>query len=144
MDIYANRSDWVNLQRVAGETLRLDPNDPDGLRGMRVAQTGVDELRRIEKIAKAEPTPDNYLSLSVVYFRNGRYEDSIGAAREALKLHPDLVEAYFNMASVYHVMGRDDDAIVALREALRIQPNFQMAKDNLNFELTKKGAPPIK
>ncbi len=140
MDVYADRSDWESLLRVANEALRLDPNDRDGLRGLRVAQTGVDEVRRIEKAVQSNPTPDSYLSLSVVYFRNARYEDSIAAAREALKRDPDLPEAYFNIASVYHVMGKDDDAIAALREALRIRPDFQMAKDNLNYELSRKGA----
>jgi tetratricopeptide (TPR) repeat protein len=144
MDVYADRSDWTSLLRVANESLRLDPNDPDGLRGLRVAQTGVDEVRRIEKAVQLNPTPDNYLSLSVVYFRNARYEDSIAAARKALTLRPDLPEAYFNIASVYHVMGKDDDAIAALRETLRIRPDFQMAKSNLDYELAKKGIAPDK
>ncbi len=144
MDVYADRSDWASLQRIANESLRLDPNDPDGQRGLRVSETGLDEVRRIEKAVKANPTPDNYLSLSVVYFRNARYEDSIAAAREALKLHPDLPEAYFNMASVYHVMGKDDETIAALREVLRIRPDFQMARSNLNYELAKKGIAPNK
>ena len=54
MDIYADRSDWTSLLRVANESLRLDPNDPDGLRGLRVAQTGVDEVRRIEKAVQSQ------------------------------------------------------------------------------------------
>jgi len=144
MDIYADRSDWTNLLKIANEALLLDPNDLDGQRGLRVAQTGIDELIRSEKTAKAEPTPDNYLSLSVVYFKNARYEDSIAAAREALKLRPDLVEAWFNIASVDHVMGKDDDAIAALREAVRIRPDFRLAKGNLNYELAKKGELPAK
>jgi tetratricopeptide (TPR) repeat protein len=144
MDVYADRSDWASLQRIANESLNLDPSDPDGQRGLRVSETGLDEIRRVERAVKANPTPDNYLSLSVVYFRNARYEDSIAAAREALKLHPDLPEAYFNIASVYHVMGKDDETIAALREVLRIRPDFQMAKSNLNYELAKKGIAPDK
>jgi tetratricopeptide (TPR) repeat protein len=140
MDIYAERSDWVNLLRMANEVLRLDPNDPDGLRGLRVAQTGIDEVRRIETAVKADPTPDNYLSLSGVYFRNARYQDSIAAAREALRLHPDLPEAYFDMANVYQVTGKYDDAIAALREVLRIRPDHQIAMNNLKYELAKKAA----
>jgi tetratricopeptide (TPR) repeat protein len=140
LDLYAERGDWNSLRRVASETLRLDPNDVDGTRAFRVAQTGLDEIRRAETLAKSDPTADHYLNLSVVYFRNVRYQDSANAAREALKLHPDLLEAYFNLATVYHVMGKDDDAIAALREALRISPNFELAKKNLAFELAQKAA----
>jgi tetratricopeptide (TPR) repeat protein len=138
IDIYAERSDWASLLRISNEALRVDPGDSDGLRGVRVAQTGVEEVRRVEKAVSTKPSVDGYLSLSVVYFRNRRYEDSVAAARKALSLRPDLAEAYFNMASVYHVMGREDDAIAALQEALRLQPNLQMAKDNLAWELAKK------
>jgi tetratricopeptide (TPR) repeat protein len=140
LDLYAERGDWNSLRRVASETLRLDPNDVDGTRAFRVAQTCLDEIRRAETLAKSDPTADHYLNLSVVYFRNVRYQDSANAAREALKLHPDLLEAYFNLATVYHVMGKDDDAIAALREALRISPNFELAKKNLAFELAQKAA----
>jgi tetratricopeptide (TPR) repeat protein len=138
MDVYADRSDWPHLLQIANEALRIDPNDPDGLRGLRVAQTAVDEVRRVESAVKTDPNPNSYLSLSVVYFRNGRYEDSMAAIREALKLRPDLPEAYVNMASVYHVMGKDDDAIAALRETLRLRPDFKIAKDNLAWELAQK------
>ncbi len=139
MDIYAERSNWPSLLGMANESLRLDPNDADGQRALRVAQTAVDEVTRIERAAKADPTVENYLSLSVVYFRNARYNDSIAACRQAIKLQPNLPEAWFNIASTYHVMGKDDDAIAALREALRIRPDFQIAKNNLNYELSKKG-----
>ena len=40
------------------------------------------------------------------YYENQRYEDCIRAAREALKINPNLAEAYANIATAYHTMGK--------------------------------------
>jgi tetratricopeptide (TPR) repeat protein len=71
------------------------------------------------------------------YYENQRYEDCVRAAREALKIDPNLGEAYANIATA-HTMGKVDEAIAALQEEVRINPNLRSATRNLNIELAIK------
>jgi tetratricopeptide (TPR) repeat protein len=138
MDALAENHDWDKQQQLAKETLRLLPNDPDGQRSILVAQTGLDQAVTAQTQAKTEPTVDHYLALSIVYFKDHRYNDSIAACREALKINPSQAEAFSNIAAAYHAMGKLDDTIAALREAVRISPDLPTAKSNLEIELEVK------
>jgi tetratricopeptide (TPR) repeat protein len=138
MDTMAQAHEWAKLKQFADDTLRLFPGDPDGQRSLQVAQNGIEEVPKAETAARTEPTPNNYLALSVVYYQAQRYDDCVSAAREALKINPNLAEAYANIASAYHAMGKLDETIAALREAVRINPNLPSAKSNLDIELAVK------
>jgi len=138
MEIMGQKHQWEMLKQFAEETLRLFPNDPDGARSELVAQTGIDSLNKAASTALAKPTVDNFLKLSVLYYETGRYEDCIHAAQSALKINPDLGEAYGNIASAYHTMGKLDETIAALEEEVRINPNLPAAKSNLQIELAVK------
>ena len=138
MEVMGQKHQWEMLKQFAEETLRLFPNDPDGTRSELVAQTGIDNLNKAASTAVAQPTVDNYLKLSVLYYESGRYEDCIHAAQSALKINPDLGEAYANIASAYHTLGKLDETIVALEEEVRINPNLPSAKSNLQIELAVK------
>jgi len=138
MDVMAQRHEWMALKQFANETLRLSPNDPDGQSSLLVAQAGIDDIGKAETTATVEPSVDHYLNLSVLYYQTQRYEDCIKAAREALRINPNLGEAYANMASAYHRMGKLDETIAALREEVRINPNLRSAKRNLEIELALK------
>jgi tetratricopeptide (TPR) repeat protein len=120
--------------------LLLYPDSADGQRLLLVAQTGIDQIGLAEKEAATNPSVDHYLSLSVYYYENQRYEDCVRAAREALKIDPNLGEAYANIATAYHTLGKVDEAIAALREEVRINPGLRSAQKNLNYELAKKAA----
>lgn len=138
MDVIAQQHLWIDLKRAANETLRFYPQDPDGMRALLVAQTGIDQVVPAEKQARQAPSVDHYLYLSVQYYENQRYEDCIRAAREALKIDPNLGEAYANIATAYHTMGKVDEAIEALQQEVRINPNLRSATRNLNIELAIK------
>jgi tetratricopeptide (TPR) repeat protein len=140
LDAIAQQHRWIDLKQAASETLRLFPADPDGTRALLVAQTGIDQVAPAEKEAGDKPSVDHYLYLSVQYYENQRYEDCIRAAREALKINPNLGEAYANIATAYHTMGKVDEAIAALREEVRINPDLRSATHNLDFELAIKAA----
>ena len=84
-----------------------------------------------EQNAKAKPTPENYLSLSLTYYQNKDYQKCIDAANEALKLKPDYVEAYNNICSAENMLGNYDEGIKAGLQALKINPDYQLAKNNL-------------
>lgn len=138
MDVLAQWHQWIELKRMAAETLGLYPNDADAARGLLVAQTAIDSVADAEQLARNEPTPDHFLSLSVHYYENQRYEDSIRAAKEALRLNPDLAEAYANIATAWHAMGKLDETIAALREEVRINPDLPSAAHNLDAALAEK------
>ncbi len=138
LEYYSANSDWPNLQSLAAAVLKLDPTDSDGRRSAAVAEAGFQAVKNAEEKAKNDPSLDDFLALSVQYYRARRFEDSVKATQQALKLQPDLVEAYSNMAAAYYALGKYDDAIRALREAIRIKPDFNLAKGNLEFLLRQQ------
>ena len=138
MDVAAQSHDWVKLKQFADETLRLVPGDPDAQRSLGVVQTVMDQVPVAEAQATKEPTVNNYLALSVIYFNAQKYEDCIKAAQKALKVNPNQAEAYANMASAYHTLGKLDETIAALREEIRLNPNLPSAQRNLEITLAEK------
>jgi tetratricopeptide (TPR) repeat protein len=142
LDYYSAVSDWPHLKKQAEETLRLDPTDADAYRSLEVADAGARVVRVAEDKAKADPTVNGFLTLSVQYYRARRFEDVVSACNQALKLQPDLAEAYSNMAAAYYALGKNDEAIHALREAIRIHPDLPDAKANLAFLLSLQAEKP--
>jgi tetratricopeptide (TPR) repeat protein len=78
------------------------------------------------------PSPENFLILADRYFQRRQFEDSLGAAQEALRLRPGYAEGYAFVASTSLSLGRGDDAVAAARESLRLKPDFQPARNILN------------
>jgi tetratricopeptide (TPR) repeat protein len=91
-----------------------------------------------ERQASAQPTPENYLSLSLQYYRSGRYGECVHAAMEALRLRPGYAEAYNNIAAGYQAMGLWDLSITAAQEAIRLKPDFQLARNNLAYAMSQR------
>jgi tetratricopeptide (TPR) repeat protein len=128
MAIYAGESDWPALKAISDEVLRVAPNDAEGLRYRDIAAKG----------ESAPPTPEQLLNASLARFKEGKYEDCIRIARQALELRPDYAEAHNNIAAGHQAMGHWDEAINAAKEALRIKPDFQLAKNNLAYSMSQK------
>ena len=142
MQYYSSNSDWLNLKKTADAVLQVDPTDADGRRSETVAQTAFDAVENAEAKAKSDPSVDDFLSLSVKYYQMRRFEDSILACQNALKVHPDLAEAYSNMAAAYFALGKKAEAIKALRETIRIRPDLTVARKNLDFLLAQQAEDP--
>lgn len=138
-DIYIRHHDWANAQQLGAETLRLYPDDMDATRTVNVASVAEDELKQSEAEA-AKRGSDGYLTLSVVYYKNGRFDDCIRAAKEALKINPNLAEAWSNIAAAYHEMGKIDESAEASKEVVRLNPNLLNAKQNLEVVLAEQAA----
>jgi tetratricopeptide (TPR) repeat protein len=142
MDVYSAKSNWNEVKRLAEETLALDPDDSASLRARELAESVFERVKLAELNAESGKTVDDYLQLSVAYFQNRRYEDSVKACQEALAMHPGQAEAYSNMAAAYYALGRLDESETALRDALRIRPEMAGARNNLDFILGLKS--PVK
>src|SRR5262249_22064087 len=125
MTIYSQELDWTHVKQVSDDIFRIAPHDAEAQRYAAVAQS-------------AKATPEQYLNLSLHHYRNGRFEECIKAAKEALGLRPDYAEAYNNIAAAYQSMQRWDDAIAAAKEALRIKPDFQLARNNLLYAMSQR------
>ncbi len=98
------------------------------------------KVEAAEAVARQNPTPENYLNLSLEYYFVGRYLDCVHAAQEALKLKPDYDLAYNNICSAYNMLHDWDNAIAAGKKAVELNPNSQLAKNNLQVSLDgKKG-----
>ena len=116
MRLYSDSGDMANATKVAQETLRNFPGD---------------EPARQFLANPPIQNADYWVTVSLRQYRAGRYQESIAAAREALKRKPDSFEAYNNIAAAYSAMGVWDLAIQNVGESLRINPNFELAQNNL-------------
>jgi protein O-mannosyl-transferase len=138
MQTYVEQGQWFALKELAQNTLILAPNDKTAQQYLARSENGQDEVKKAEKMAQAQPTAENYLSLSMLYDRTGRFQDCIAAARMALKLRPDYPEAYNNIAAAYEDMHQWDEAIEAAQQALKLKPDYQLAKNNLAYSQAQK------
>ena len=133
---------WDDAIRAAQEAIRINPDFQ--LAKNNLAWSVSQKKLQAEKLAaedaeaKRAPTPERYLNLSLAYYRNGRYQDSIAASREALKLRPDYAAAYNNIAAANQSMGYWDEAIQAAQQALKLHPDFQLAQNNMQYSLNQK------
>lgn len=141
MDFEALRHNWATLLRLGRETLRINPFDTDGQRAVLVAQDGIDEVTRAEARAKRTATVDDYLGLSVVYYRNSRFMDCIDAARRALRINQNLPEAHANIANAWMALGKKDDAIPEFQAALKLNPTLPGVKQALDALQAPPAAP---
>ena len=138
MSIYADQANWFELNKVAGDILRIAPGDAEALRYTGLVRNADSRITAAEHAVIAQPTPENYLTLSQLYCQQGRYNDCVSAATQALHLRPNYAEAYNNIAAGYESLGRWDESIAAAQEAIRLKPDFQLARNNLAYALSQR------
>jgi tetratricopeptide (TPR) repeat protein len=85
----------------------------------------------------APPTPEFYLALSLQFYGEERYIESIVASRRALDLRPGYAEAWNNIGAAYNKLGRYEEAVAACEQALRYKPDFELARNNLRYAREK-------
>ena len=78
------------------------------------------------------------LDLSLILYRAGRFQDSISAANDALRLTPGSADAYNNIAAGYAGMKMWDEAIRAAGEALRLNTGCRPARNNLVWAVEQR------
>jgi protein O-mannosyl-transferase len=125
MDIYGQEMDGNLLRQTARETLTKFPGDPQALAWLARA----DSLK---------PTPETWLNESLEFYRQGKFDESIAAAREALKLRPDYSDAWNNIAAAYNSESKWDEGISAAAQAVRLRPDNQLARNNLAWAVQQK------
>jgi tetratricopeptide (TPR) repeat protein len=113
-------------QAAANETLRIAPNDSGA--------TNI--LTR-----SPEQSCDYWLNVSLSEYQNKHYQASIDAAHRALQFNPASELAYNNLGAAYAALAQWDLAIQNDQQALRLKPDFQLAKNNLAWALSRKPLP---
>jgi len=133
MSIYSELEMWDNLKITAEKILNINPKDSSALRYLKSSNNKESKLDETKEFALKNPTPENYVNLSLLSYQKGLYEKCIEACHEALKLNPNYADAYNNICSAYNALGKYDEAIKACEKAVQLKPDFQLAKNNLNW-----------
>jgi tetratricopeptide (TPR) repeat protein len=133
MKTYAQLSQWDQLKVIAASTLKIAPGNTEALTAFEESLQKKTSAGIEADQVKTNPTAGNYLTLSLDYFQEGKYEQSIAAAKESLKLKPDYAEAYNNIGCAYNGLNQFDQSEEAFKKALAIKPDYDLAKNNLQL-----------
>ena len=131
MGLYVDTQTWGPLRTVAADTLAMAPTDERARRFLDASDEGSERLASTEILARSDPTPERWLQLSLEYHRTSRYEESLDAARESLRLRPDYAAALNNIAAAQIELGEWAEAIEAATRAVEPAPAFDLARNNL-------------
>ena len=75
----------------------------------------------------------------LIYQNRRNYEKAVEHYAEALRLNPQLAEAYNNRGNVYNSMGEHDCAITDFNKAIQLKPDYADAYNNRGNAYDKKG-----
>jgi tetratricopeptide (TPR) repeat protein len=134
---YLDQGHFDLMRVLASATLQYVPGDRDTVQYLEISK-GEDELERAKAAAHYIPTAENYLSLSLAYYRAANFEECIGAARESLKRNPEYAEAWNNIAAAHNALGGWAEAIAAADQALRLKPAFALARNNRAWAVSRQ------
>jgi tetratricopeptide (TPR) repeat protein len=134
---YASLHLWDQALQNAQQALRLQPDS-------QLAKNNLDWILQQKQLGRGAPTTlpsrtaPGFLNLSVQDYKAGHFKECIAEAEEALRLKPDMAEAYNNIAACNSAMARWDEAISAAEQALRLKPDFQLARNNFAWAIQQK------
>jgi tetratricopeptide (TPR) repeat protein len=133
MQVYQKEYDWDQLSEFAQQTLQIIPNDSISLRYIEASRNRKTRTEEALDLAKQNPTAENYLNLSLVYYNERMYQKCVDACNEALKIKPNYAEAYNNIASAENMLGKWIAATDACNKCLNLKPGYSLALGNLNL-----------
>jgi len=133
---------WDSAIMASNEAVRLSPDYQLAKNNLawEISQkkTLYDNVDSAETAVAINPTPENYVQLSLTYYLVGRDRDCVVAANKALVMRPEYAIAWNNMSAAYVALSEWDFAIVAGNEALRIDPTSELARNNLSFAISQR------
>jgi|GEM_PF-668529 len=83
--------------------------------------------------------PEILVDLGVEVARRGNYSMAITYFKEAIRMNPNLKEAYNNLGRILNDLGRPDEALKYLEAALKIDRNYVLALVNRGIAFTELG-----
>ncbi len=138
MQLHLEQNESEELRKLANETLQLLPNDERTMAYLNALQSDDQIIASAKAKAETEPNGDNYLNLSLAYYKVGQFQECISAAYKAIEFKPDFAEAYNNICSAHNELKQYDLAVAACNKALAIKPEYPLAKNNLNWALSQQ------
>lgn len=90
---------------------------------------------------KPEPSAGAYNTLAAAYGEQGKTDEGIASAEQALKLDPSYGTAHYNLANLLVIKGSLAEAEEHYREAIRLHPRFMLAHRNFGDLLMMKRQP---
>jgi tetratricopeptide (TPR) repeat protein len=85
------------------------------------------------------PGAAGYNNLSNAYYKQGKVEEAIQTALNAIELEPDYGVAHYNLGNLYAGQGRFELAQRHFEEALRLYPNYAEVHANLGQLIAERG-----
>lgn len=131
METYQLMQYWPGLKTVAESTLQINPTNAEAARYLKAAEAQKSTTDALADEVKKSPKAQKYIDLGLEYYNKGMYLQCVEASKEAIKLQPNLPEAYNNIGAAYNLLAQYTDAIPALKMAIKLKPDFQLAKNNL-------------
>ncbi len=84
------------------------------------------------------PTPDNYVNLSLALYNANKFLESALEAKEAAKLKPDYSLAWNNICAAYNKIGEWDSSLVGGTRAVELNPTDELSKNNYIYAQQQK------
>jgi len=140
---YGAMGQWDEAIKNEQEALRLKPDYQlarNNLNWYTQQKAGGKSVTPVGAGVSAAPSVEELINDSMRLAQAGQYEESITAARKALKLKPDSAEAWNNIAADEESLHHWDAAIAAAQKAIALRPDFQLAKNNLAWSVSQKAA----
>lgn len=78
-----------------------------------------------------------YVWLGMAYRKLGRYDDSLQAYEQSIKVRPDFAEAIFYKGWVHGLLGRYDKALMAFKQVVQLRPDMAGAYHYLGLSYWK-------
>lgn len=135
---YALMKEYDKAIEACNNAIKIRPDYQLAKNNLADATDKRDKIENLEAAVSTDPTPENFLDLSLKYYEQGLYAKSVEACKNAIKLKPDYVIAYSNMCAAYNMMKEWDKAIEAGNKAIAIDPTFKLANGNLNWAKDEK------
>ena len=130
---YGAMGQWEQAVESEKQALALDP-------GLQIAKNNLQAFSGKHDVADRATSGSaaDWINRSLALNQQGKYEESIAAARQALQLDPNSAEAWNNIAADYESLRAWDPAIDAARKAIELKPDFQLARNNLAWSEQQK------
>lgn len=88
-------------------------------------------LAKYKQAAAIKPTALAYSQIGMIYGKERRNEEALGALQKAVKLDPNFDQTYVYLGGVHQNMGDLDTAAADFKRALAINPQNQTAAQSL-------------
>lgn len=145
---YNNLKDWENAILAGKKALAIDPNHQlaknnlEWAKSHLVASGGVladsDELLKQLKTPPGYFNASNFVNVGLELIQKGDNLNAIVAGEKALARDPKQAIAYNNLCIAYNNLFMYGEAEIACKKALELNSSFELAKNNLNFTLSRK------